>query len=94
MWLLNQLSSYLVSLLCLRFNLSFQESIDDIDGSDEGRDEAGKPSFSSIERSAGFLDRELAASGFTRKNEEDIQRVLCFSCSMWDEEEKMEIMLF
>lgn len=75
MWLLNQLSSYLVSLLCLRFNLSFQESIDDIDGSDEGRDEAGKPSFSSIERSAGFLDRELAASGFTRKNEEDIQRV-------------------
>ncbi|KAL5164255.1 Serine/threonine-protein kinase rio2 [Glycine soja] len=59
-----------------RFNLSFQESIDDIDGSDEGRDEAGKPSFSSIERSAGFLDRELAASGFTRKNEEDIQRFI------------------
>ncbi|TKY46479.1 Serine/threonine-protein kinase rio2 [Spatholobus suberectus] len=73
-WLLNQLSSYLVPLLCFRFNLSFQESIDDIDGSDEGRDEGGKPCFSSIKRSAGFLDRELAASGFTRKDEEDIQR--------------------
>ncbi|KAG4975078.1 hypothetical protein JHK87_031899 [Glycine soja] len=59
-----------------RFNLSFQESIDDNDDSDEGRDEAGKPCFSSIERSAGFLDRELAASGFTRKNEEDIQRIV------------------
>ncbi|KAG4989647.1 hypothetical protein JHK85_032630 [Glycine max] len=58
------------------FNLSFQESIDDNDDSDEGRDEAGKPCFSSIERSAGFLDRELAASGFTRKNEEDIQRIV------------------
>ncbi|RDX72170.1 Serine/threonine-protein kinase rio2 [Mucuna pruriens] len=59
-----------------RFNLSFQESIDDIDGSDEGRDEAGKPCFSEIERSAGFLDRELAASGFTRKDEENIQRFI------------------
>ncbi|KAL2332949.1 hypothetical protein Fmac_014162 [Flemingia macrophylla] len=34
------------------------------------------PVFSAIERSAGFLDRELAASGFTRKDEEDTQRVL------------------
>ena len=48
-------------LLCFRFNLSFEESLDDIDGSDEGRDEAGKPCF--------------AGSGFTRKEEEDIQRV-------------------
>jgi len=62
-------------LLCFRFNLSFEESLDDIDGSDEGRDETGKPCFSAIERSAGSLDRELAASGFTRKDEEDIQRV-------------------
>lgn len=59
-----------------RFNLSFEESLDDIDGSDEGKDEAGKPCFSAIERSAGFLDRELAASGFTRKEEEDIQRFI------------------
>jgi len=68
--------------LCFRFNLSFEESLDDIDGSDEGRDEVGKPCFSAIERGAGFLDRELAASGFTRKDEEDIQRVYCFSCSL------------
>ncbi|WVZ04579.1 hypothetical protein V8G54_017925 [Vigna mungo] len=59
-----------------RFNLSFEESLDDIDGSDDGRDGAGKPCFSAIERSAGFLDRELAASGFTRKDEEDIQRFI------------------
>ncbi|KOM24834.1 hypothetical protein LR48_Vigan2576s000100 [Vigna angularis] len=59
-----------------RFNLSFEESLDDIDGSDEGTDEVGKPCFSAIERSAGFLDRELAASGFTRKDEEDIQRFI------------------
>ncbi|QCE14508.1 RIO kinase 2 [Vigna unguiculata] len=59
-----------------RFNLSFEESLDDIDGSDEGRDEVGKPCFSAIERGAGFLDRELAASGFTRKDEEDIQRFI------------------
>ncbi|WVZ21430.1 hypothetical protein V8G54_008752 [Vigna mungo] len=59
-----------------RFNLSFEESLDDIAGSDEGTDEVGKPCFSAIERSAGFLDRELAASGFTRKDEEDIQRFI------------------
>jgi len=31
--------------LYFRFNLSFEESLDDIDGSDEGKDEAGKPWF-------------------------------------------------
>ncbi|XP_057758085.1 serine/threonine-protein kinase rio2 [Arachis stenosperma] len=59
-----------------RFNLSFQETIDDNDDSDEGKDEDGRPCFSEIERSAGFLDKELAASGFTRKDEEDIQRFI------------------
>ncbi|KAK7401226.1 hypothetical protein VNO78_12550 [Psophocarpus tetragonolobus] len=59
-----------------RFNLSFQESIEDIDGSDEVGDEAGKPCFSAIERKSGFLDRDLSASGFTRKDEEDIQRFI------------------
>ncbi|KAK7277097.1 hypothetical protein RIF29_18247 [Crotalaria pallida] len=59
-----------------RFNISFQESKDDTDGSDEARDESGKPSFSEIEKSAGFLDRKLAASGFTRKDEEHIQRFI------------------
>jgi len=58
--------------------MTFQESIDDNDNSNEGRDEAGKLCFSSIDRSAGFLDKELAASGFGKKDEEDIQRVWWF----------------
>ncbi|KAK7281392.1 hypothetical protein RIF29_09348 [Crotalaria pallida] len=59
-----------------RFNISFQEIVDDVGGSDEGRVEGGKLSFSEIEKSAGFLDRELADSGFTRKDEEHIQRFI------------------
>ncbi|RYQ85007.1 hypothetical protein Ahy_B10g104496 isoform A [Arachis hypogaea] len=55
------------------FNLSFQESIDDNDDSDEGKDEDGRSYFSEIERSASILDKELAASGFTKKDKEDIQ---------------------
>uniref|UniRef100_I3S596 Serine/threonine-protein kinase RIO2 n=1 Tax=Medicago truncatula TaxID=3880 RepID=I3S596_MEDTR len=59
-----------------RFNMTFQESIDDNDNSNEGREEAGKLCFSSIDSSAGFLDKELAASGFGKKDEEDIQRFI------------------
>ncbi|CAI8617773.1 unnamed protein product [Vicia faba] len=59
-----------------RFNLSFQENKDDDDDSDEGRVEAGKLCFSEIDRSTGFLDKELAASGFSRKDEEVIQRFI------------------
>jgi RIO kinase 2 len=59
-----------------RFNMSFQESIDDNDDSDKGRNEAGKLCFSSIDKSAGVLDKEVAASGFSKKDEEDIQRFI------------------
>nr|AFK48199.1 unknown [Lotus japonicus] len=59
-----------------RFNLTFQESIDDIDDSDEGKDEDGRPCLSEIDRGTGSLDRELAASGFTKKDAEDIQRFI------------------
>ncbi|XP_054793022.1 serine/threonine-protein kinase rio2 [Prosopis cineraria] len=55
-----------------RFNLSFQESTDD----DEGPDEDGRPCFSAIDKSSGFLDRELAASGFTKKDEDDLERFI------------------
>ncbi|XP_040955370.1 serine/threonine-protein kinase rio2 isoform X2 [Gossypium hirsutum] len=54
-----------------RFNLSFEECSDDIDD-----DESSRPSFSSITKTAGFLDKELAASGFTRKDEDDIQKFI------------------
>ncbi|KAL9342817.1 hypothetical protein Peur_063248 [Populus x canadensis] len=57
-----------------RFNLSFQVSTDDNEGSDADTDETGWPSFSSISKSSGFLDKELAASGFSRKDQEDIEK--------------------
>ncbi|XVF06837.1 hypothetical protein REPUB_Repub06bG0085400 [Reevesia pubescens] len=60
-------------LLC-RFNLSFEEQTDDIDDSEVETDESGRPSFYSITKTTGFLDKELAASGFTRKDEDDIQK--------------------
>ncbi|KAI4346490.1 hypothetical protein L6164_007381 [Bauhinia variegata] len=59
-----------------RFNLSLQESRDDIDGSDGEEDEGERPCFSTIDKSSGFLDKELAASGFTRKDEEDVQKFI------------------
>ncbi|KAF9594622.1 hypothetical protein IFM89_034244 [Coptis chinensis] len=43
---------------------------------DLDKDNSGRPSFSSIEKSFGFLDKELEASGFTRKNQEEIEKVL------------------
>ncbi|MBA0795246.1 hypothetical protein Gohar_006137, partial [Gossypium harknessii] len=55
----------------VRFNLSFEECSDDIED-----DESSRPSFSSITKTAGFLDKELAASGFTRKDEDDIQKFI------------------
>ncbi|GLT68095.1 hypothetical protein SLA2020_403550 [Shorea laevis] len=59
-----------------RFNMSFQESPDDIDGSEVDTDENGRPRLSSIEKGVGSLDKELAASGFTRKDQEDMEKCL------------------
>ncbi|XWS65032.1 hypothetical protein CRYUN_Cryun05aG0055700 [Craigia yunnanensis] len=59
-----------------RFNLSFEECSDDIDDSEVDTDESGRPSFSSITKTAGFLDKELAASGFTTKDQDDIQKFI------------------
>uniref|UniRef100_A0A2N9ILJ9 Serine/threonine-protein kinase RIO2 n=1 Tax=Fagus sylvatica TaxID=28930 RepID=A0A2N9ILJ9_FAGSY len=58
------------------FNLSFEESPDDIDDSEVNTDENGRPCFSSIAKGAGSLDKELAASGFTRKDQEDIEKFI------------------
>ncbi|XP_039065563.1 serine/threonine-protein kinase rio2-like [Hibiscus syriacus] len=57
-----------------RFNLSFEECSDDIHNSDVDPDESSRPSFSSTAKTAGYLDKELAASGFTRKDEDEIQK--------------------
>ncbi|KAH7573414.1 hypothetical protein JRO89_XS03G0144800 [Xanthoceras sorbifolium] len=59
-----------------RFNLSFQETTIDVDGSDVDIDETAWPCFSSIPKATGFLDKELAASGFTRKDQDDIEKFI------------------
>ncbi|KAJ4825867.1 hypothetical protein Tsubulata_024316 [Turnera subulata] len=59
-----------------RFNLSFEEHPTDDDDSPVETDQAGWPSFSSISKTAGFLDKELAASGFTRKEQDDIDKFI------------------
>ncbi len=64
-----------VFFFCARFNLSFKEHTDENDGSDVDSDENGRPTFSSISKLAGFLDKELAASGFSRKDQDDIEKV-------------------
>ncbi|KAF8413463.1 hypothetical protein HHK36_001450 [Tetracentron sinense] len=56
------------------FNLSFEEDTDERDESGSDRDKNGRPCFSLVAKDAGFLDKELAASGFTRKNQDDIEK--------------------
>ncbi|XP_048437917.1 serine/threonine-protein kinase rio2-like [Pyrus x bretschneideri] len=57
-----------------RFNMNFQECRDDIDRTEVDTDESRRLCFSSIAKDAVFLDKELAASGFTRKDQEDIEK--------------------
>ncbi|ESR65535.1 hypothetical protein CICLE_v10008180mg [Citrus x clementina] len=59
-----------------RFHLNFQETTDGDDGSDIDTDEGSRLSFASISKTAGFLDKELAASGFTRKDQDVIQKFI------------------
>ncbi|KAB1218198.1 Serine/threonine-protein kinase rio2 [Morella rubra] len=75
-----------------RFNLSFEESPDDIDGSEVETDENGRPCFSSIAKGAGSLDKELAASGFSRKDQEDIEKLIEGEKDAdWDDEESEDV---
>lgn len=48
---------------------------DTIDRSEVDTDESGRPCFSSIEKDASSLDKELTASGFTKKDQDDIVKV-------------------
>ncbi|XP_059646999.1 serine/threonine-protein kinase rio2 [Cornus florida] len=52
-----------------RFGLSFEEDDSEVDS-----DENSRPQFSSITKVDGVLDKELAASGFTRKDQVDIEK--------------------
>jgi RIO kinase 2 len=62
------------------------EKTEEQDGSETEGEENGRPSFLSVEKVAGSLDKELAASGFTRKEQVEIEKVgqifmqICYSC--------------
>ncbi|PIN11285.1 Serine/threonine protein kinase [Handroanthus impetiginosus] len=57
-----------------RFNLTFDENEVEDDDSEQESDEVCWPQFSDIKKVSGFLDKELEASGFTRKDQDDIEK--------------------
>lgn len=57
-----------------RFNLTYEENLGDSDGTDLVSDVSDRLNFSSISKVSGFLDKELAASGFTKKDQADIEK--------------------
>ncbi|XP_050238939.1 serine/threonine-protein kinase rio2 [Mercurialis annua] len=59
-----------------RFNMSFREIADENVDSEEDVDESCRLSFSSISKTSGYLDKELAASGFTRKDQDHIEKFI------------------
>lgn len=59
-----------------RFNMSSQENPDDSDDSEAEMEDGVRPEFSDIKKNSGFLDKELAASGFTRKDQDDIEKFI------------------
>ncbi|KAK4756942.1 hypothetical protein SAY87_007069 [Trapa incisa] len=59
-----------------RFNLSFEEEAYNSDSVGGDVEDGSRPSFLSINKSAGFLDRELAASGFTTKDQADMDKFI------------------
>ncbi|GER38658.1 serine/threonine-protein kinase rio2 [Striga asiatica] len=59
-----------------RFNLSFEENEVESDDSDVDSEESCRPQFSEIKKVTGCLDKELEASGFTRKDQDDIEKFI------------------
>lgn len=59
-----------------KYNLDYSEHMPEAEGSDSESEENGRPCFSSISKNIGFLDKELAASGFTRKDQEEIEKFI------------------
>uniref|UniRef100_A0A0D3DSG5 non-specific serine/threonine protein kinase n=2 Tax=Brassica oleracea var. oleracea TaxID=109376 RepID=A0A0D3DSG5_BRAOL len=58
-----------------RFNMSFQEDRDD-ETTEVEVDENSRPSFFDITKDANALDRELEASGFTKKEQNDLDNFI------------------
>ncbi|KAJ6798363.1 serine/threonine-protein kinase rio2 [Iris pallida] len=59
-----------------RFNLSVEEHTDACDGSGSDIGEPDRPSFSSIAKTTGLLDKQLEASGFTNKEQDEIEKFI------------------
>uniref|UniRef100_A0A803KRP5 Serine/threonine-protein kinase RIO2 n=1 Tax=Chenopodium quinoa TaxID=63459 RepID=A0A803KRP5_CHEQI len=58
-----------------RFKVTFELQSDEADGKDVNMDEnESRPSFSSILPISGSLDKELAASGFSKKDQENLEK--------------------
>ncbi|XP_047975212.1 serine/threonine-protein kinase rio2-like [Salvia hispanica] len=57
-----------------RFHLSFDEKEVESDGSDSEQNGNCRPRFSDINKVSGCLDKELEASGFTRKDQDDMDK--------------------
>ncbi|KAL3814733.1 hypothetical protein ACJIZ3_016001 [Penstemon smallii] len=59
-----------------RFNLNFHEIEVEDDNSEIDSDEGSRPQFSDIEKVSGRLDKELEASGFTKKEQVDMEKFI------------------
>ncbi|TVU36234.1 hypothetical protein EJB05_18159 [Eragrostis curvula] len=58
-----------------RFNLT-SETNEEQNGFETDGEESGRPSFLSVKKVAGSLDKELAASGFTRKEQVEMEKFI------------------
>lgn len=57
-----------------RFGSSAAEGADQLEESDSDSDDDRRPCFEAIAKSAGSLDKALAASGFTGQNQDDLEK--------------------
>jgi RIO kinase 2 len=74
-----------MSFLPIRFNLTLEKNEEQA-GSESDDEGNSRPSFLSVKKAAGSLDKELAASGFTKKEQVEMETVgqmflqICYSC--------------
>ncbi|KAI3767645.1 hypothetical protein L2E82_17954 [Cichorium intybus] len=75
----------IIKFFSKRFILSFEADGDDSDSDAES--DTVKPRFSSIKKASGVLDKELSASGFSRKEQDDIEKFTLEKIPDSDDEE-------
>nr|XP_043610168.1 serine/threonine-protein kinase rio2 [Erigeron canadensis] len=62
----------IIKFFSKRFNLTFESNAEDSESDEES--DSVKPRFSSIKKASGVLDKELSASGFSKKEQDDIEK--------------------